>query len=215
MLIVGQVLAWLFAGAVGLEAACGRHSLGSSLKICVGAGSGGGCSMLSPSFRSSLVGAVALASLSSPSIAGPASVDLRSALADPSGPNQPILVWGGEGRVGNFNPAYRFLPRGGRWGGGGWGGGHWGHGHGGWGHGGWGGWGSGFALGLGLGLPLGYYGGYGPRYDDYDPGYYDAPVYRPRVYRPHRHYYQNYNSYNGYYQCENYYLTGPVRDACR
>jgi hypothetical protein len=151
-------------------------------------------------------------------------------LAGRGSPEQPIPVWGGEGR--DFGPGYgRIWPRG-HWGGGGghwggWGGGgHWRHGgwgHGGWGHGGWGGWGSGFALGLGLGLPLGYYGGgYGGYDDPYygDPGYYDVPAYRPRyrprVYAPryYNHGY-NYNSANRHYQCDNLYQTGPVASACR
>jgi hypothetical protein len=186
---------------------------------------------LSSCARAGLTAAMTVVSLSA-AVAAPVYLNPGPAVADRSGGDKPILVWGGEGRVGGLNPAYRFLPRGGgHWGGGGWGGGHWGGGGWGgghWGHGGhwgsdWGGWGSGFGWGLGLGLPLGYYGGYGdyaPYYDNYDPGYYDAPVYRPRVYRSHRYYaprpvYDNYNSYNGYYQCENSYLTGPVRDACR
>lgn len=174
---------------------------------------------LSPSVRSSLVGALGLASICSASVAAPLNINLDPAMAGRKGPDQPIQIWGGEGRGGG--PAYRFLPRlgGGHWGGGG---GHWGRGwhNGGWRHGGWGGWGSGWALGLGLGLPLGYYGGYAPYYDNYYPSYSDEPVYRPRVYRSPRyyaprHYYQNYNSYNGYYQCDNLYQTGPVHNACR
>jgi len=155
-------------------------------------------------------------------VAAPVVPEIKpAALAGGSGSDQPIPVWGGELRHGGG----QIWPRGhwgggGNWGGHGWGGGgHWRHGgwgHGGWGHGGWGGWGSGLALGLGLGLPLGYYGGgYDPYYYG-DPGYYDEPVYRPRVYAPryYRHYY-NYNSANRHYQCDNLYQTGPVSQACR
>ena len=153
--------------------------------------------MLPPSspVRAGLAAAITVASLSA-AVASPVYPDLNPAVADSGGVDQPILAWGR-----------------------GWRGGHWGHGwHGGghWGPG-WGGWGSGFALGLGL--PLGYYGGYAPYYDGYYPGYYDEPVYRPRVYRSPRYYapryYDSYNAYNGYYQCENLYQTGPVRDVCR
>jgi hypothetical protein len=94
--------------------------------------------------RSGLTAAVIVASVSS-AVAIPVLPNLEPAVAGSSGPDQPILVWGGEGR-GHGNGA--IWPRfGGGHVGGGWGGGHWGHG-GGWG----GGWGSGFALGLGLGL---------------------------------------------------------------
>jgi hypothetical protein len=184
-------------------------------------------SLTSSLVRSGLIAAAAVVWLPPASFAAPVFPDLGSVSAGRSGPDQPILVWQGEGR--DHGPGYRFWPRvgggggghwGGGWGGGGWGGGRW---HGGWGHGGywgpgwgWGGWGSGFALGLGLGVPLGYYGGYAPYYDGYDSGYDDPPVYRPRVYRPRVYNApRSYNHGSTFGQCDNVYQTGPVYSGCR
>jgi len=198
--------------------------------------------------RSSVVALFALASLPAAGLAAPIG-PMINPTADSSG-SKPILVEMGEGR--DHGPGYRIWPRvrGGNWNGGGrhwngggrhwngggnwnrgWRGGHWRGGHwgGGWGNG-WGGWGPGFALGLGLGVPLGYYGGGVPLgyyggydgYDGYYDGYYNRPVYRPRVYRDRR-YYRQYRGYNNYRRydgeesrdhCSNAYMTGPNFFRC-
>jgi hypothetical protein len=150
-------------------------------------------SRLSSLARSGVVALAALSSLATAAPAAPLGPSIMPAVAD-GGADKPILIEMGEGR--DHGPGYGIWPRrgGGNWNGGGrnWNGGrHW-DGGGNWDNGrsyrhyrggyrrhnrGWDG-GSGFVLGLGLGVPLGYYGG---SYDNYDDGYYDVPVYRPRV----------------------------------
>jgi hypothetical protein len=194
-------------------------------------------SKLSP-LRSGVIALAALCSLPAAAPAAPLGPIGQPAIAD-SGV-KPIPVEMGNGR--DCGPGYCGFRRGG-WNGRnwnrGWNGRHWngryagdwrrdGWRHNGWRHG-WrrGGWGPGLAFGLGLGLPLGYYGGgaplgyYGGGYDDYYPGYYDRPVYRPRVYyrhRPSNYEYRSYRrgTYNGETgpHCDNAYLNGPNFYRC-
>ena len=156
-------------------------------------------SQLSSLARSSILALAALASVPAAAPAAPLGPTFIPAVAD-SATVKPTLVAMGEGRD-KSNPAYQvwrknrvYDGRGRNWNNGrhyrnnggnyrgryyGNNGGNYRH-YGGYrrhwrGH----GWDNGgaFALGLGFGVPLGYYGGY------YGGGYYDEPVYRPRVYR--------------------------------